>query len=55
MSHNQNAKTYKSSNRSVSSEDDNTQSIRFFFASPQPEEEKNDKDQRAILYDKSFF
>ena len=47
--HNKNAKTYKSSNRLVSSDNNNTQSIRNFFTSPQPKEEKNDEDQQIIL------
>ena len=36
MSHNKNANIYKSSNKSVSSNDNNTQRIRNFYTSPQP-------------------
>ena len=55
VSHNKNANIYKYSNRLISSNDNNTQSIKFFFTSPQPEEEKNDEDQQVILYGRSFF
>ena len=55
VSHNKNTKTYKFSNMLVSSDDNNTQSIRNFFTSPQPEEEKNDEDQLVFLYHRSFF
>lgn len=39
----------------MASNDNNTQSIRNVFTSPQPEEQNNDKDQQVILYDRSSF